>query len=423
MEPIAYSQVLRYLKGLAHEHQIWLVSYEKRTDWLNTRQRSELEAEARAAGIRWLPLRYHKQPTAAATGYDLLRGFLLCAYLVRREGLGVVHARSYVASVIALALKKAFGTRFIFDMRGFWADERVECGLWNKGSRLFRVAKWCERRFLLNADTVVALSNAAVNQMRRFDYLNGIEPNFRVITTCTDLDLFQPNIAEDVARRESNTNKFTLGYVGAASVSYLFDPAVECFKLLLAMRPNARIVILNRGEHDYIRSRLVRRGVPLDRVELEALDHRAMPQRMGQMSAGVFFIKQSFSKSASMPTKLGEFLGCGVPCLTNVGVGDVERILADEQAGVTISDFTDGALRNGIASLLRLAEEPSISQRCRRAAIKHFALADGVSAYDGIYKALGRKDHEPFKDATGSPENGSARRPEDREVGLSRSRL
>ena len=106
------------------------------------------------------------------------------------------------------------------------------------------MAKWCERRFLLNADTVVALSNAAVNQMRRFDYLNGIEPNFRVITTCTDLDLFQPNIAEDVARRESNTNKFTLGYVGAASVSYLFDPAVECFKLLLAMRPNARIVIL-----------------------------------------------------------------------------------------------------------------------------------------------------------------------------------
>jgi hypothetical protein len=169
MEPIAYSQVLRYLKELAHEHRIWLVSYEKGNDWLNTSQRRELEAEAAAARIRWLPLRYHKQPTAVATGYDLLRGFALCAYLVRRERLSVVHARSYVPSVIALALKKGLGTRFVFDMRGFWADERVECGFWNQGSRLFRAAKWYERRFLLNADAVVALTRAAVAQMRRLD--------------------------------------------------------------------------------------------------------------------------------------------------------------------------------------------------------------------------------------------------------------
>ncbi len=395
MEPIAYSQVLRYLKELAHEHRIWLVSYEKGNDWLNTSQREELEAEAAAAGIRWLPLRYHKQPTALATGYDLLRGFALCAYLVRRERLGVVHARSYVASVIALALKKGFGTRFIFDMRGFWADERVDCGLWNKGSRLFRAAKWYERRFLLNADAVVALSSAAVDRMRRFDYLEGLEPNFRVITTCTDLDLFRPRIAQDVAPRESNT--FTLGYVGAASVSYLFDPAAECFRLLLSMRPNARVVILNRGEHDYIRSCLVRRGVPLDRVEIEALDHRAMPERMGRMNAGVFFIKQSYSKTASMPTKLGEFLGCGVPCLTNVGVGDVAQILEDEQVGVAISDFGDNALRNGITNLLKLADETSISLRCRRAALKHFALENGVRAYDSIYRALDRTNRYGYR--------------------------
>jgi hypothetical protein len=34
---------------------------------------------------------------------------------------------------------------------------------------------------------------------------------------------------------------------------------------------------------------------------------------MNSMNAGVFFINPFYSKIASAPTKLGEFLGCGVP--------------------------------------------------------------------------------------------------------------
>ena len=36
------------------------------------------------------------------------------------------------------------------------------------------------------------------------------------------------------------------------------------------------------------------------------------------------------AKIASAPTKLAEYLGCGVPCLGNVGVGDMEAILEGE---------------------------------------------------------------------------------------------
>ena len=44
----------------------------------------------------------------------------------------IVHCRGYIASLLGAKCKKKYGTKFIFDMRGFLADERIEGGIWKK---------------------------------------------------------------------------------------------------------------------------------------------------------------------------------------------------------------------------------------------------------------------------------------------------
>src|SRR5690606_35951722 len=116
--------------------------------------------------------------------------------LSRNRQISIIHARSYVASLIALAVRKRLGARFIFDMRGFWADERVDGELWSRHGPLFAVAKQCEREFLLAADHVVSLTHAAVREIGTFPYLADRMPPSSVIPTCTDLDLFHPQPSE-----------------------------------------------------------------------------------------------------------------------------------------------------------------------------------------------------------------------------------
>ena len=111
--------------------------------------------------------------------------------LILRYGFRIVHARSYVPAVMALVIKRLTGVRFLFDMRGFWADERVDGGLWRREGRMFRVAKWFERRFLLAADHVVSLTVAAVREIERFPYLGDAMPPVTVIPTCADLSRFR----------------------------------------------------------------------------------------------------------------------------------------------------------------------------------------------------------------------------------------
>ena len=382
LEPLGQSQVLAYLKNLAFERPIHLISFEKRCDWNNVPERKRIAKEISSSGIVWHPLRYHKWPSAFATGWDIFCGTILGLMLLVRYRLCIIHARSYVPSVMALILKRLTGAKYLFDMRGFWADERLDGGIWSQDGRIYLVAKWFERRFLMSADHVVSLTQAAVRIIEQFDYLQGRMPPFTVIPTCANLKRFSP-ILKDQFRQG-----FVLGYVGTVGTWYLFDETVACFSHFLNMHPNSRILILNRGEHSFIRERLSAAGLEDAAVELITVTHDEVPIHMARMDAGVFFIKPVFSKQASAPTKLAEFLGCGIPCLSNEGVGDMTEIIKNEGVGVTLKSFDEVSMRAALEKLFQLVVDPQINGRCVSAALKHFSLVEGVSRYSRIYKSF-----------------------------------
>jgi glycosyltransferase involved in cell wall biosynthesis len=106
------------------------------------------------------------------------------------------------------------------------------------------------------------------------------------------------------------------------------------------------------------------------------------------MTVGTAIIKPAFSKISSAPTKLAEYLGCGVPCLGNSGVGDVARILEENRVGVSLTGFDEEERRRAITELLALVESPDLAKRCRETALRLFSLEGGVGAYRDIYRAL-----------------------------------
>lgn len=385
MEPIGQSQILQYLERLSKGHRITLVSFEKARD-LNDRARvREFRSKAAGAGIRWVALRYHKRPAVLSTAYDLCVGFFVCAYLALRGDIQIVHARSYPPAVVALALKKTLGLRFVFDMRGFWADQRADCGAWSRGTT-YRVAKWFERRFLLSADSVISETKAAIDIMKGFEYLEGSSPAWEVISTCTNLDLFRP---KETAAAESGQNApFTLGFVGSLGVWYEFDQMLESFKVLRELRPKAKLLIVSQASHGGIRERVRAAGITEDCAEIRAADFKDVPLEYARMDAGFFFLKSCFSMAAVCPTKLGEFLASGVPCLTNDGIGDSTLILEGSEVGVVLRTRDADAQRLAFQRLLELAADPGISHRCAETARKHFDLSIGIRTIDGIYRSV-----------------------------------
>jgi len=109
---------------------------------------------------------------------------------------------------------------------------------------------------------------------------------------------------------------------------------------------------------------------------------------MARMHAAYFFYRPSFSRSGTAPTKLAELLGCGIPCLSNRGVGDVEDILESNRVGVVVDSFESTALRTGIERLMSLRKEEGIVERCVRTARENFSLEIGADKYRRLYQEL-----------------------------------
>ena len=383
LEPLGQSQVVAYLEQLARDWPVYLISFEKERDRKDDKRMAAMHARLQAVGIAWTPLAYHKAPSAAATAYDIAVGAATALSILIRHKVRIVHARSYVSAMIALGVKRASGAKFLFDMRGLWADERVDAGLWAKEGALYKAAKAMERRFLEAADHVVTLTHASAHEIARFPYLQGRMPPITVIPCCADLDRFRPT---------GPSASFTLGYVGAVGLGHMFEEALTFYGAVRLRRTDARFLIVNRSEHDTILAALDRAGIEPDRVDLVTSEHRDVPGFVQAMTAAVALYKPQYSAVARSPTKLAEYLGCGVPCVGNAQVGDMEEIIEGERVGVVLRDFSAAAHAAAADRLLALLDEPGTRQRCVATARRLFSLDVGVEAYRQIYDSLAGRD-------------------------------
>ncbi len=407
LEPLGQSQIVRYLEGLAAEgFELSVLSFEKPRDLANAPRLRALQNELESRGIAWLPLRYHRRPRVPATAWDIASGIAAGMKLVNRTRPDVVHARSYVAGLMGLAISAAGRSRFVFDMRGFWPEERVELGLMQPQGLLYRGAKFLEDRLLAAADHVVVLTENAKSILREREAKarlvdrgsRGVrEIPMSVIPCCVDLERFRPLPRDrELSSRYRLDSSVVIGNVGAFNHRYLGQEMFRFAFHLKAHRPDLRFVYLTEQDPDPVRTAAKAAGFAGEDVVVLRAEPEDVPRWLSLFRLGVFFLRPSYAAKASSFTKLGEFLASGVPVVTNTGVGDLERILGSDRCGSLLPGLTDRELSAFARKALPLLEgdgvPDEVRRQCRAAAVEHFALAEGVARYRALYDSLSSRE-------------------------------
>lgn len=392
-EPLGHSQVLPYLKGLAKkDYEITLLSFEKRKQLKDKSQFHKLKLELYKNKIQWIALKYHKSPPALSTLYDVLKGTIISWYLIINKRIGIIHARSYVPALIGLWLKKLSGTKFIFDMRGFWPEERIEGNLWRKDSLLYRLAKFFEKSFLLNADKVVILTEQSRKIIRAFPYLKKSNPAVVTIPTCVDLDKFKILSSEDENPMKLR-DRLVFVYLGSIGTWYMLKEMVDFFKVVRSKMKNAYFLFLSPGEKSFIEAQMLQAKIPKDCFLIKEVPYDDVPKWLSYADFSIFFIRPSFSKKGSCPTKLAESLACGLPVIINSGIGDYDELVKKGNVGVVVSEFSLDSYVHAVDELQKLLKSKDLRNRCQRFAKEYYSLDGGIEKYQQIYRDLiNRKD-------------------------------
>ena len=137
-DPLGQSQVIPYLEGLSKNGIKFILISAEKPERLE-QWGAEIQKRLVGAGIDWRPLSFTSQPPFLSKLWDLYRIRRLASQVVEQNAVSMVHCRSYVACDVGLFLKKKYGIKLLFDMRGFWADERVDSGQWDQKKWLYRL--------------------------------------------------------------------------------------------------------------------------------------------------------------------------------------------------------------------------------------------------------------------------------------------
>lgn len=386
-DPLGQSQVLPYLCNLDDDREIHLISCEKSTEY--HKYSEDIQQVISSKNITWHPLVYHKFPPILSTVWDMWKIQKLASSLIKQQSFELVHCRSHLMGIIGKNLKKKFGIPFLFDMRSFFPDERVDGNLWPQSKFIYRLIykyfKNQEIKMFNLAGHIVVLTNAAKDILSKHIESSKIT----VIPCCADFHHFDYRSisAEEIedAREDMQLtkNNFVLTYLGSIGTWYKLNEMLAFFKELKLLKPESIFLILTSGSKDLIYKIAKEYSLIPSDLRIKFVPRKDLPRYLLLSHVSIFFIQSTFSKLASSPTKHAELMGLGIPVIANSGIGDTDKIIQETYSGSlidleSIDPFNN--LSTKIDKLLMLDK-----QSIREAGQKIFDLEVGIASYKSIY--------------------------------------
>jgi glycosyltransferase involved in cell wall biosynthesis len=393
-DPLGQSQVIPYLQGLCKNgFKFYLLTCEKPGAF----SKYEKVVKEMLAGynISWIPIAYTKKPPVLSTLKDIFNLRKKAKQIHLQHGIDMVHTRPGIPALIGLWMKKTLGVKFLHDVREFYADSRVEGGMWNISNPLFgfiyRFFKGKEKEQIVHSDGIVCLTNAAKKIILELREYKKNTP-LKVIPCSADLCLFNPSAVDAVAKQQLQqelqieNGDFVVSYLGSIGGWYMTKEMLRFCKLLSDKKPSTKFLFISPHQHETIIAEAARYGLPADKLIITHGRRRDVPLLLSLSNYSIFFIKPCFSKLSSSPTKHGEIMAMGIPVITNSGVGDVKAIVDKYKSGYVVDEFSDAAFNTVIDKIVsgNLFDTAAIQQ----GAAEVYSLEKAVAMYDCLYREI-----------------------------------
>ncbi len=393
-DPLGQSQVIPYLQGLTNAgYVIFLLSCEKKEAF---QQHKEAIADLlKKSSIHWEPLQYTKHPPILSTLFDIIQLKRKAKKIHRQYKLDMVHTRAGVPTLVGLWLKNKYGIKLLNDIREFYADSRVDGGMWDNNSfiykKIYRYFRDKEDEAITKNDGIVCLTYAAEKIIKQWPGYNATIP-LEVVPCSADMDLFD---AAKISDEEKETLRKKLGlestdiiisYLGSIGGWYLTDEMMAFCKVITDKLPTAKFLFISPHRHEEIIDAAKKNGIKAGNIIIKKASRKEVPLLLSLSKYSVFFIKPCYSKQSSSPTKHAEIMAMGIPVITNSGVGDVADIVLQYQSGIVINEFTPTAFETAAQKIITAAKYNAAD--IRKGAIEFYALENAVKKYCKIYNSI-----------------------------------
>lgn len=362
-----------------HTDQIYLATIERSETMEKGRQLPGV-THVPFHSLRWMPRILRK-----AT--DLLLLTFRVWMLSMRTRIDLTICRGSSAAIFGILLHKLTSKPFIVESFEPHADYMHEAHVWTKTSLEFRLQRWVERQSVRDAWYLLPVSE---NYRNRLMQEGVFSERLIVMPCCVDMAKFRFNAdaRTRIRKRLSVEDDVTVGiYVGKFGDIYYREEAFEVFRASQQVfSEKFFLIILTPDEKKTVEEGLRNVGYDPGCVHIEFVPQEQVPGFLSAADFAFSLVRTSPSRKYCSPVKNGEYWANGLPVLLSAGVGDDEKIIRDEGAGVVI----DIAGKTYDAALVRMrkllrAGRSALESKIAPLAEKYRSFDLVVNGYDRIF--------------------------------------
>jgi glycosyltransferase involved in cell wall biosynthesis len=396
LDPLGSSQILPYIYGIKEfSDSIFIISFEK-SEKYNIGY-SELNNFLLSKNIYWKPLLFSERFGVLGKVWDLIKIYIKSAQINFIENIDIAHARGHVAAAVALFLKRFFKTKFLFDFRGLWVDERVDKGGWDLSKTIdllqFKYFKSTERKLLVHADHIVVLTNKVIGEIVKIASIQSSK--ITVIPCCADFSHFtlQTQEQKNLIRRKLKipSEALVLGYLGSVGSMYLIEDYYRLVEIInldpdyLKTSIYGLVITNNPKEANTIKKKILSSKLQKNIIVMSAL-RKDVPNLLCSFDVMVSFIANSYARQAASPTKIAESFASGIPVISNAGIGDVDEQIFLTNGGEIIHNTSISELQKVPSKLNRVLASDKV--QIRQEAQSFLSLDIANSRYKAVYSNI-----------------------------------
>lgn len=396
LDPLGSSQILPYLYGLNDSSKfIFIISVEKSNRY--KANYSALRDELSKKNIYWKPLLFSKKFGVLGKLWDFCKMYFSAIKLSSFYKIDTVHARGHVAAQVGSFLKLLFNIKFIFDFRGLWVDERVDKGGWNLDKNFDRAQynffKHKERKLLNHADHTIVLTNKVVKEVCKISDINLNQ--ITVIPCCADFEHFSAQTNKTKAKikkqLEISENSLVFGFLGSVGSMYLLEDYLRLIELIHLKYQSRDIEIFgliitnDLQKAQDAKNNMLSMDLKEKTMVLSA-SREEVPKLLHSLDVLISFITSTYARQGASPTKIAESFSCGIPVISNKGIGDVEDQVNAINGGKIINDTSIESLKEITLDLDQILLLDRKKIRCK--ARELLSLDVAIERYKDVYSKI-----------------------------------
>lgn len=389
LQHLGHSQIVRYLERLADRgFEFTILSLERASDLADSRRIKQLERDLEAQGIDWRREQYSEGSGVDDVVQNVATALSRALEISRDQEIELIHARSYVACGIAYFVRMLVGVPYLFDIRGYWIDERLEDDRWFTNPIILGAARLVERELYQRAAGVVSLTKVAKEDIQngKFGAWDDDTP-VEVIPTCADYDDFVTSQEQPIDDIPDDAEP-VVGFIGSVKSAYFVDECLEVFERIRDQRESAHLLCAT-AQLDEMRRRIENSSIPQSATSVLCVPHDRMPRVLAALDWGFLLVEETTTRRAMMPTKLAEFFAAGVRPVYYGCNNDVRSWIERADSGVVLENIEEKELARAASIIAQPNESiPEDLGRARDLTRAHFGLDTGIDAYVRLYHKL-----------------------------------